>query len=353
MNAPGPERAVARTLRAAARRLAWRAGLARAGWTALGAVLLVEVGAAAPPGSAVRLLALGAGGLAALAVPIALIRAPRCTPAVAAAVLDARLERGGLLAAAAEASAGAHARFAAPLLAQAAAALEGVSLGRLLPLRPPPGLLAGAAAAVLLPLVLAGGAEGADALPPGPAPISLLSPEAAGGGASEPGAADEQEPVVGLVPVPAPSAAEPASDPFAALPLDVADALRAQLGELAETLPRGEAPPGAAPGEAHAAGEDALARALAAADGAAAREAVAQLAQAARGGDRAAAAALAELAERVGAAGEGAAAGPELAPLEPATGPGVGPGPAAPTSGRRARPPWLLREASRRYFTGG
>src|SRR5690606_1021212 len=175
-------------------------------------------------------------------------RAPRCTAALAAAVLDARLGCGGLLAAAGEASAGAHPRFAAPLLAQAATTLAGVSLGRLLPLRPPPGLLAGAAAAVLLPLlVLAGGADGADAQRPGPAPVSLLSPEAAAGGAAGEGQAGDE---LALVPIPAPSAAQPTADPFAALPLDVAEALRAQLAELAATLPRGEGAPGAAPGPA-------------------------------------------------------------------------------------------------------
>ncbi len=343
---------VTRALRSAARRLAWRVALARAGWVALGAVLLVEVAAAAPLGSSLRvalLLAALAAGAAALTL---LVRIPPIPAGLAAAVLDARLATGGLLAAAAEALAGGHARFGRPLVERAAAALSGVSLAAVLPVRPPPGLLAGAASAVLLPVLLSGGADAAEG-PTGPRPISLLAPEAPGAG----GAASDEAPPAPLEGALAPvlpgegtPEADAAPDPLAALPLDEAEVLRALLDELARRLPTGGhgAEGDAGPASPQDAPADPLGDALARGDVAAAREALERLAEAATDGDRGAAARIEALAERVRAAGAGAGEGspgagtPEGAPA-PAGSPTVG--------GRRAPLPWPLREASRRYFT--
>ena len=358
-------------LAGAVRRLRLRSLLEQVGWALLAAVLAGELALAlwphAPAGAGLLALA------GALGAAFALRRAWRARPGtgLAAAVLDARLG-GAALSTAAEALGGAHPRFGGLVLAEAAARLEGHSLAALLPLRAPAGLLMGGAAAALLPaLLLAPAARGA-ALPPVPAPPSLLSPQALAGGGAPGGAApageapgeEPAQPAPGdaQLAVPVPAGAGPELDALAGYPPEVADLLRARLEELARELPPGGGGASGAPGEpaesgepAGPAGPGALERALAGRDPEALLAALEAEAAAAARGDQAAAARLRELADRLGppgaGAGEGSATGAPAAP-EPEGGAVLPPGPEGAGGRARALPP-ELRTALRRYFAAG
>ncbi|MCO5167207.1 MAG: hypothetical protein M9894_12715 [Planctomycetes bacterium] len=267
---PSPvARIVARTLARARLRLALRRAVVRAGWALLAGVLLLEVGLAAGAALEVR----GAwlpGALALVLAPALLVATRRPSPEVAAAVLDARLGTGAALATAAEALEGRHGRFTPVVLAEAERALVGRSLRQALPVQAPAGLLLGAAAAALLPAVLAGrSAAATGAARPGEAPAVVGLDLRAGGGevggpdGSVDGSGDAAPAGPGERAALAP--APDAVDPLGALPpRGVAAVLRERLDDALRALP-----PGAAAGAQAEAGDD-LAAALRAGDAAAA-----------------------------------------------------------------------------------
>lgn len=334
---------VARILEQGRRRLALRVGLRRAGWFLLAAILVLEVGLAL---SATPLVVISA--ILALAAFGCLVNPPRPSLTLTAAVLDAQLAQGATLTTAAEALGGAHPRFAPSLLHDARAALEGVSLRAALPVRLPVGLVLGAAAAVMLPLLLPNGARANSDLGAAPEVPSLLAPNALGGPAT--GDSGEAKPP-GLAPkleiVPLAGGEPPARDPFAALPLDVAEALRKRLAELSRDLPRGTGSTGAAPQEDSSQEPDALSQALRAGDAQRARRELERLAKTAGKGDRTAATRIRRLADAVGAPGGGTApARPDPKSVKTGTDPEVGPR----RGGRAAALPWALRVSVERYF---
>ncbi|RMG19053.1 MAG: hypothetical protein D6731_00445 [Planctomycetota bacterium] len=352
------EEALRRLLGTAARRLALRHGLRRSGGGFLAALLALEAGwllsALLPwaPGVGTAI-----GGGCALFGLVRLLRTPWPSAVLAAEVLDALLGSGAAVASGAEALAGGHARFRRALLREASRRLEGLRLGELLPLRAPPGMLLATGAALLLPFVVPDLGEAGPAEARAPRLRSLLEAPAAGAGAEE----GSGEPVaLGagewlFAPVPGAEAPRPED----ALPLDLADALRSELGAILAELPpatgtgtgAAEATGGAVdPASAdRARGEaEALVEAFAAGDSETARATLERLARRARAGDGAAARALAGLADGLAPPGAGPSeAAPDRSP--PASG---APKAAseAPTRGRREALPWALEEARRRYF---
>jgi hypothetical protein len=346
-----------RTLSRAERRLALRRGLVRGGWTATSGVLLLEVGLLAgdalglTPGAAIL-----PGALALAAAPLLVALAPRPGRRVTAAVLDARLDLGATLVTAAEALDGQHARFRAPVLAEAGRALTGRSLAAALPVQAPAGLLLGGAAAALLPAVLMGLGAGARPTTGGGDALPLLvglDPRSSGSGAGDAPASADGAPAPADAPLAASPLTGPAdgADPLGGLAPEVAAVLRERLAELMRALPPRPADAAAsAPAGAPDQPDDDLARALRAGDAAAALRAFEDLSRAASAGDPAATRRLADL-----AAAERAGAGTGAAPDEPPTAPdGAGPAPSAATDrglgGARERLPRELELASRRYF---
>jgi len=353
-----PRAALEQALRAAGRRLALLSGLRRAGWVLLAAVVALEVGFALQPWlPTLAAAAWAASGLLAAGGAAAVV-ARRPGAGVVAGVLDARLGRGACVATGAEALGGAHALFADLVVAEAAGALEGASLRRLLPFRLPVGLVLGAAAAALLPaLILARpvGAAGAAGLEE---PPTLLSPDVLAGGGGD---APEEEPAdapdgPGALTLldEGPGADEAAADPLAAFSPELAEVLRRRLAELAReagatgaTGGPGAADP-AAPARDGPGGARAVDERLRGGDAEGALEAMAELAEAAGRGDRAAAAELAALSERLGPPGGGR--GPAPDPAAPDHAPDAAPADDLAEGGRRGRLPWALAVARDRYF---
>jgi len=344
---------VERFLSAAQRRLARQRGLERASAPLLAALIATELALAFPAGQALL------SGLALLAGLAALWRAvsgPQPDVLGAASLLDARCESGAALASAAEALDGQHPRFAEWLLAEARAQLAERRPSELLPWRPPAALVLGGAAAALLPLVLLQPREAA--LAESGSARSLLDPVLiAGGGGGEGGEAAEPDAEGRLALLPA-TPERPAlsdADPFAALPLDVADELREQLAQLAQSLEAQALEGGGASSEAQGpepgAGEpeasaSELEQALRRGDSEAARRALQELAEEAAAGDAAAQVEARELSQRARAGAGGAEGGAQGAQPTPA-GQGEGGGPTRASAGRL---PPELRAAVQRYF---
>jgi hypothetical protein len=142
---------LAATIERTRARIGFGARLAVASWTALAAVITVELGAIAERGLPHALAAgwmLGALLAAAALVLLVLGRTP--TRREAAVRLDRALATGSLVETAAEAGEGRHGAFATLLVADAEKQLAAVELRRLVPIEPPRALGAGAAAALLL-----------------------------------------------------------------------------------------------------------------------------------------------------------------------------------------------------------
>ncbi|HBP17637.1 MAG TPA: hypothetical protein DEA08_07580 [Planctomycetes bacterium] len=339
---------VERFLQAARRRLARQGALERASAPLLAALIAAELALAFP--SAQPLLA-GGALLCSLAALARAASAPRPSALWAASLLDARCESGATLASAAEALEGQHPRFAEWLLGEARALLAERRPSELLPWRPPAALVLGGAAAALLPLVLLQPSEASPTRERGGA-RSLLDPVLiAGGGGGEGGEAAEPDPEgrLALLPATPERPALPDADPFAALPLDVAEELRAELGKLARSLEGGGASAGARGADQDpqdpAAPESELEQALRRGDAEAARRALQELSAEAASGDAAARAKARELSQRA-RAGAGVAEGDEGAPPPPAS-QGEAGGPTR--AGARGLPP-ELRAAVQRYF---
>lgn len=358
--APSTAQVVSAALGTAARRLRLRGLLERGGWALLGAVLLGEAVVALRPHAPGAALGLALAGGLGVAIGVARTWGRAPSPALAAAVLDAGLG-GAALSTAAEALAGAHPRFGGLVLAEAATRLEGRPLRALIPLRAPAGLLLGGAAAALLPTLLAAPAT-ARATSASPRLPSLLSPQAlAGGGAGEPApdgppaGADAPE---ALTVLPAPAGLESQADPLSGFAPELADLLRERLQEAARALPASPdhqgGPRGAPADPSGRSPTAALEQALAGSDPEAALAALARAAEAAEH-DRAAAARLRELADRLGSAGVGAGTGPAPDPAPTPPGP-AGDAPAPEASGSVGDGPsaWSpeQRTAVRRYFAG-
>lgn len=355
---------VQRALRGAARRLALRGGLARAGWMLLAGVVLLEVGLAAT----LRLGLTGAwvpGAAALVLAPTLLLLAPRPGPEVAAGVLDARLGTGAALVTAAEALDGRHGRLGAEAVLEGRRALDGRSPRAALPLQAPAGLLLGAAAAALLPAVLFGArAElaGASGAAGGATPTLTLDLRPPGGGGGGGGGGDtlpgDALPDLAAVSAADPGVAAGGDDPLSALPPEVAAVVRERLeaalqpaASAAGAAAEGAGDAGDAGGEA----DDPLVRALRAGDGAAALSALDDLTRDAAQGDPRAARRLEALAREAGRAGAGAGGAADPGALADAPGRAGG----SPTDsqagpwrggGARARLPLELELASRRYF---
>lgn len=343
------ERDLARLLSRASRRLALAVAARSAGWLSLAALLGVQVGLALrglhPTASTVAMTlaaALGAGA------GIVLLTRSRPKTALVAEVLDVRLGRGAILASAAEALDAPDSRFTPSVLRAAASAVEGVSLAKLLPLRPPPALLFASVATLLLPFALpSGGPAQAQATESGLA--SLLDPAAlqsGDGGAGDAATVSDAPDGAPLVPVLTPDSA--ATDPVPALPLDVLQHLRERLKALMAELP----PSGASGGDAHSAespsDREALEEALASGDAARILRELERAAADAKAGDRAAALRLEELADAISPPGDGRGDGASetVPPTEGADGSDL-------SSGGRGLPalPQRLRDACQRYFS--
>jgi hypothetical protein len=345
----------------ARRRLGWMVGLRQAAWALLGAVLVGEAGLALV---GLGLPSLGAGLIAlavcGLAMGLALgLRAGRPSARTAAQVLDARLDSGAALASAAEALEGEHGRFRGLLLAEASPHVElaeGRGLSELLPVRAPTGLLLGAAAAAFIPVLLPGGVGASAAAATTSGPPSLLAAElAAGGGGAETGEPGDVEAwaVVNAGPD-ADQTLDSAPDPFAAFSPEVADLLRERVAQLARDSSAASAPgdgAGSAAGPSPEA-SDPLRQALRRGDPEAAMAALDALAEAAARGDASARLELEELGGAAAGSGGGALSLGAL-PSEATVPSNVSTtADVAYPAQRRERLPWLLREASRRYFHG-
>lgn len=345
----GSRERVEAALATATRRLFLRGLVEGAGWALLALLLALELALAlAPhaPGLAVALLL--AGGAGAL---VALVRAWRVRPgaAMAASVLDAGLG-GAALATAQETLGGGHARFAGLVLDEAALRLERRALSALVPLRAPAGLLLAAAALALLPALLLAPGSAARAGEPGLAPPSLLSAAALSGGEPAGGAIESPVGPPAALALVAATPEAGGADPLAAFPAELKEVLRARLEELVRSLPPGAG--GGAAGEAAARPETELGSAMAAGDAEAVLAALERLAADARGGDRPAAARLAELARAVGPPGGGGSSG-DVEPSRGGSGPLPVVEPAGASGGRVQGLPRQLEAAVERYFRVG
>ncbi len=142
---------LAATLDRAGARAGFGARLARASWTALAAVVAVELGQIAErgvPHAAIAGFVLG--GALAVAALVLLVAGRRPGRVEAARRLDAALAKGSLVETAAETLDGRHAPFGALLVKDAETALASADVKKLVPIEPPRALGAGAGAALLL-----------------------------------------------------------------------------------------------------------------------------------------------------------------------------------------------------------
>jgi len=321
--------------------------LARASWVALAAVVTVELGSLAERGLPhAREAGLAAGVLLALASLALLVLGRRPTRAQAARRIDAALGDRALVETAAEALTGKHGAFASLLVGDAEAALSKTDVRRLVPIRPPRLLGAGALGAILLLALALGPAAEAPAEEAPLRPFEVeVAPDAGPGSPTSP--ASKKKPGK-IVVSPGQSGEKPAR-------LDEATAhqLARELRELAQMLSRRASGPSSKDEEQH---EAALERALQRGDVAAARALMHALASSgsARSAERVAKAADTltgkkgpEESTSSGGAGAGAGSGP-------GTGDTVLPGPGAlgADPGRKAAeapPSWRVLEAVRRY----
>jgi len=288
------------------------------------------------------------GALAAGALGWGLIRARRVVapggPAVGA-YLDARLAGGAVLASAAEALAGAHPRFRAPLVLEAAERLRQAGPEARVPWRLSPAWALALAATALSPLSLT------SAPPPAPPRLgsrslldpSLLAAGGGGGGEADPGQA-EAEPSGARYGVAEGSEGGQESQPLE-LPLDVLAALTRAAGPRPSGGAQGGSPPS---GEPKSAPQDLVLDQAQQDLGGALRE-LEELKEAAQSGDRAARVRLDRLRQALaqasgGGGGAGAAAPSEL----PDTSGGAG---ASASSAAGVAPlPKALAGALERYF---
>ncbi len=320
-------------------------------------LLLARLHALGPPALASAILAqltllegsprLLCGALAAGALAWGLLRARGVAalggPAVGA-YLDARLEGGAVLSSAAEALAGSHSRFRAPLLLEAAERLREAGPRASVPWRLSPAWALALAATALSPLSLA-------SAPPPPPPRlggrSLLDPSLLAAGGGQGGDSDPGQPG------PEPSGArygvaeggqgEPESQPLE-LPLDVIAALARAAGPRSSGGGEGSS---ADPGEQKGGSSDSILDQASQSVAGALRE-LEELKSAAESGDRAARVRLDRLREALAQA-SGGGGGPS-APTESAPPTSGGAGASAPSAAGAAQLPTPLAGALERYF---